>query len=152
MMHFGHANALRQCKTILGGDQLVVGVHSDKEIEKHKGPPVMNEEERCATFLALPTHVFSYKAVSACKWVDEVVQDAPYVTDLSWMDKHNCQYCAHGDDIVVDASGQDTYGQVKAAGRFKYDYVALLMHSSPEGPCHAQSVFRPLTLSVACSL
>lgn len=48
MMHFGHANALRQCKTILGADKLVVGVHSDKEIEKHKGPPVMTEEERCA--------------------------------------------------------------------------------------------------------
>lgn len=46
MMHFGHANALRQCKTVLGADQLVVGVHSDKEIEKHKGPPVMTEEER----------------------------------------------------------------------------------------------------------
>lgn len=46
MMHFGHANALRQCKTVLGADQLVVGVHSDKEIERHKGPPVMTEEER----------------------------------------------------------------------------------------------------------
>ncbi len=46
MMHFGHANALRQCKVLLGADQLVVGVHSDKEILAHKGPPVMNEEER----------------------------------------------------------------------------------------------------------
>jgi len=25
---------------------LVVGVHSDEEITKHKGPPVMTEEER----------------------------------------------------------------------------------------------------------
>jgi len=28
------------------GDFLVVGVHSDAEIEKHKGPTVMKEEER----------------------------------------------------------------------------------------------------------
>jgi ethanolamine-phosphate cytidylyltransferase len=28
------------------GDILVVGVHSDSEIEKNKGPTVMNEEER----------------------------------------------------------------------------------------------------------
>jgi cytidyltransferase-like protein len=28
------------------GDYLVVGVHSDAEIAKNKGPPVMNEEER----------------------------------------------------------------------------------------------------------
>ena len=28
------------------GDVLVVGVHSDAEITKNKGPPVMREEER----------------------------------------------------------------------------------------------------------
>lgn len=28
------------------GDILVVGVHSDSEILKHKGPTVMNEKER----------------------------------------------------------------------------------------------------------
>lgn len=45
MMHFGHANMLRQAKEM--GDYLVVGVHSDEEILKNKGPPVMKEEERC---------------------------------------------------------------------------------------------------------
>ena len=44
MMHFGHANALRQAKSM--GDYLVVGVHSDAEIEKNKGPTVMKENER----------------------------------------------------------------------------------------------------------
>ena len=44
MMHFGHANALRQAKAM--GDYLIVGVHSDEEIRKNKGPPVMNEKER----------------------------------------------------------------------------------------------------------
>ena len=52
MMHHGHSNALRQAKA--QGDVLVVGVHSDEEIRKHKGPPVMNELER-------------YEAVEACK-------------------------------------------------------------------------------------
>lgn len=31
---------------ILSGDKLVVGVHTDAEIEKHKGPPVFTQEER----------------------------------------------------------------------------------------------------------
>ena len=52
MMHYGHANALRQAKA--EGDYLVVGVHSDADISVHKGPPVMNEQER-------------YRAVRACK-------------------------------------------------------------------------------------
>ena len=35
VMHSGHYNAIRQAKTLC--DVLVVGVHSDKEIKKHKG-------------------------------------------------------------------------------------------------------------------
>lgn len=44
MVHFGHANSLRQAKAL--GDYLIVGVHTDEEISKHKGPPVFSQEER----------------------------------------------------------------------------------------------------------
>jgi cytidyltransferase-like protein len=44
MVHFGHANSLRQAKAL--GDFLIVGIHNDDEITKHKGPPVFTEEER----------------------------------------------------------------------------------------------------------
>jgi ethanolamine-phosphate cytidylyltransferase len=42
MLHFGHANQLRRAKEM--GTQLVVGVHADRDIAIHKGPPVFNEE------------------------------------------------------------------------------------------------------------
>ena len=44
MVHFGHANQIRQDKAM--GDFVVVGVHSDDEVTRNKGPPVFNEEER----------------------------------------------------------------------------------------------------------
>lgn len=44
MVHFGHANQLRQAKAM--GDRLVVGVHTDEEIARHKGPPVFSQAER----------------------------------------------------------------------------------------------------------
>lgn len=44
LMHYGHANALRQAKAL--GDELVVGVVSDEEIIATKGPPVLCMEER----------------------------------------------------------------------------------------------------------
>lgn len=44
MMHYGHANALRQARAL--GDELVVGVVSDEEIKANKGPPVMSMDER----------------------------------------------------------------------------------------------------------
>ncbi|KAF9898586.1 Ethanolamine-phosphate cytidylyltransferase [Lobosporangium transversale] len=104
LMHFGHFNALRQAKAM--GDYLVVGVHSDAEIEKNKGPTVMKEDER-------------YAAVAACKWVDEVVPNAPYLTSLEWMDRYNCDFCVHGDDITTMADGTDCYQVVKDAGRYR---------------------------------
>lgn len=103
MMHYGHANALRQAKEM--GAYLVVGVHSDAEILRNKGPPVSTDAERVV-------------AVAACKWVDEVVFDAPYTTQLAVMDQYGCDVCVHGDDVSVTAEGRDTYEHVKRAGRF----------------------------------
>lgn len=104
MVHFGHANSLRQAKAL--GHTLIVGVHNDKEISKHKGPPVFTQEER-------------YKMVKGIKWVDEVIEGAPYVTTLDTLDKYNCDFCVHGDDITMTADGVDTYHLVKTAGRYK---------------------------------
>ncbi|XP_071541593.1 ethanolamine-phosphate cytidylyltransferase isoform X4 [Panulirus ornatus] len=109
MVHFGHANSLRQAKAM--GDYLIVGVHTDEEITKHKGPPVFTEDER-------------YKMVRAIKWVDEVVEGAPYVTTIETLDKYNCNFCVHGgsifsDDLTMTADGVDTYHIVKAAQRYK---------------------------------
>lgn len=104
MVHFGHANACRQAKGL--GDYLIVGVHSDEEITKHKGPPVFNEQER-------------YKMVRAIKWVDEVVEDAPYVTTIETLDQYGCDFCVHGDDITLTAEGIDTYHLVKENKRYR---------------------------------
>lgn len=37
-----------------------------------------------------------YKMVKGIKWVDEVVEDAPYVSTLETLDTYNCDYCVHG--------------------------------------------------------
>ncbi|CAL8068143.1 unnamed protein product [Calicophoron daubneyi] len=104
LYHFGHANAVRQAKDL--GDVLVVGVHSDEEITKHKGPPVYTEQER-------------YQLARAIKWVDEVVEGVPYKTYLRTLDKYSCDFAAHGDDITTTANGAHSYQEVVDAGRYK---------------------------------
>lgn len=66
LMHYGHANALRQAKAL--GDELVVGVVSDEEIIANKGPPVLSMEERYSTHfhlsvLAFALHLFLLQIV-----------------------------------------------------------------------------------------
>uniref|UniRef100_A0AAY4EG72 ethanolamine-phosphate cytidylyltransferase n=1 Tax=Denticeps clupeoides TaxID=299321 RepID=A0AAY4EG72_9TELE len=104
MVHYGHSNQLRQAKAM--GDYLIVGVHSDEEIAKHKGPPVFTQPER-------------YKMVRAIKWVDEIVEGAPYVTTLETLEKYNCDFCVHGDDITLTVDGKDTYEEVKRMDRYR---------------------------------
>ncbi|CDI97832.1 Rossmann alpha beta alpha sandwich fold [Echinococcus multilocularis] len=113
MVHFGHANLVRQAKCL--GDYLIAGIHSDgkltislrisEEITRHKGPPVFTQEER-------------YILLKAIKWVDEVVKDAPYMTQLEVLQGHNCDFCVHGNDISVTEDGSDAYEIVKKAGKY----------------------------------
>ena len=57
--------------------------------------------------------------VRAIKWVDEVIEAAPYVTTLDTLDKYECDFCAHGNDITMTADGTDTYHLVKKAGKYQ---------------------------------
>ena len=82
--------AFRQARQL--GTKLIVGIHSDEDISLHKGPPVFTMEERV-------------KIVKGIKWVDEVVENAPYLVQLEVLDKYNCDFCAHGDDISMMADG-----------------------------------------------
>lgn len=109
LMHYGHSNALRQARAV--GDVLVVGLVNDAEVVKNKGtPPVMPEDER-------------YAALSACKWVGEVIRDAPYDLTEEWVTRlvteYNIDYIVHGDDPCITADGKDAYAYAKSIGKYK---------------------------------
>mmetsp|Transcript_12087 Transcript_12087/g.22403 ORF Transcript_12087/g.22403 Transcript_12087/m.22403 type:complete len:512 (+) Transcript_12087:188-1723(+) len=108
MMHYGHMNAFRQGRAL--GTYLLVGINSDASIAECKGTaPVMNDEERCS-------------AVKACKWVDEIITEVPYVMTQEYLDnlikEHNIDIIVHGDDpCIVD--GKDVYANAKAKGLYR---------------------------------
>ena len=107
LLHFGHMNAFRLGKSL--GTRLIVGVNSDESIRTCKGEPFMNDQERLTM-------------VSACKFVDEVVPDCPYIMNKEYLDhviqNYKIDYVIHGDDpCIVD--GRDVYETAKAAGKYR---------------------------------
>ena len=110
LTHFGHYNAFRQARAL--GDYLIVGLNPDSEVIKYKGSaPVNTDEER-------------YEVIKACKWVDEVVRDVPYVLDEKYLHefvfgKMQCDYVVHGDDPCLDQNGNDVFASSKRAGRYR---------------------------------
>ncbi len=52
LFHYGHIEFLRQARTL--GDYLLVGIHSDEEVEAHKRRPVLTLDERVRSVAGVP--------------------------------------------------------------------------------------------------
>ena len=65
----------------------------------------MNESER-------------YESIRHCRYVDEVVRDAPWTLDDDFLTKHKIDLVAHDELPYTTGSGTDVYAELKAKGMF----------------------------------
>ena len=100
-----HMRQLEQAKKAFPNTILVVGVTGDVETHKRKGLTVMSAKERA-------------ESVRHCKWVDEVIEDCPWIVTEEFLKANRLDYVAH-DDLPYGADeGDDIYQPIKAAGMF----------------------------------
>lgn len=105
MFHSGHARQLMQAKMSCPNSYLIVGVCNDALTHEKKGRTVMNEKER-------------YEAVRHCRYVDEVVTDAPWTLTDEFLDLHKIDFVAHDDIPYTAGSSTDVYTMIKERGMF----------------------------------
>lgn len=103
LFHMGHVEVLKAARQF--GDWLIVGVLSDQVVAGYKRQPIMTLEERSAV-------------IEACRYVDEIILNAPDRVTTEFLNAHNISVVVHGDDIEVD-SPNHVYGEVAAAGKLR---------------------------------
>ena len=103
LFHYGHARSLEQIKIKLFEGKkvhLIVGCCSDEVTHARKGQTVLTDWER-------------YESLRHCRWVDEVVKDAPWELTEEFLTAHRIDYVVHDND------GHYSYDLVKSLGKFK---------------------------------
>uniref|UniRef100_A0A1Y1JRF4 choline-phosphate cytidylyltransferase n=2 Tax=Photinus pyralis TaxID=7054 RepID=A0A1Y1JRF4_PHOPY len=105
LFHQGHARQLMQAKSLFPNVYLIVGVCNDYDTHSRKGKTVMNEDER-------------YEAVKHCRYVDELVRDAPWEIDEEYLARHKIDFIAHDDIPYGTDDCNDVYAPWKAKGMF----------------------------------
>ncbi|BGP35128.1 choline-phosphate cytidylyltransferase [Rhodotorula toruloides] len=105
LLHYGHMLQLRQCKLAFPSVHLLVGVCSSTLVEQHKAKPVLSSQER-------------YESMRHVRWVDEVVEDAPWQVDQEFIDKWKIDYVAHDEEPYASAGKDDVYAYAKSIGAF----------------------------------
>lgn len=106
LFHAGHARQLMQAKSAFPQQvHLIVGVSSDASTHQLKGRTVMNDAER-------------YESVRHCRYVDEVVTDAPWTLTTEFLREHKIDFVAHDDLPYCSDDTEDVYAHIKAMGMF----------------------------------
>lgn len=77
----------------------------DQTVADYKRRPIMSLDERVAV-------------VEACRYVDEVVPEAPLKLTEAYLTKHRIDLVVHGDDISPE-SEQQMYSVPKQLGKYK---------------------------------
>jgi len=80
-------------------------VCNDDLTHSKKGRTVMTDAER-------------YEAVRHCRYVDEVVRDAPWELDDEFVTRHKIDFVAHDEIPYMTEDGTDLYAWLKAKGMF----------------------------------
>jgi len=85
----GHALQLRQAKLSFPSVYLMVGVFSDDLCCLHESPAIFPHVERC-------------EVVRHCRWVDEVIPDAPWAVDDQLLLRQRMSYVALDEGTSVN--------------------------------------------------
>jgi choline-phosphate cytidylyltransferase len=107
LFHYGHAEMLARVREAYGPTCiLIAGIARDEDCMKYKRTPILTHDERI-------------RSLRACKYVDEVIENAPWIITQEFLDRHRIDYVCHDDAPYPSVTHDDVYAYVKSIGKFQ---------------------------------
>ncbi|KAK9453487.1 cytidylyltransferase-domain-containing protein [Dipodascopsis uninucleata] len=106
LFHLGHMRQLEQAKKAFPDVYLICGIPNDIDTHQKKGLTVLTDKQRAET-------------LRHCRWVDEIIENAPWEVTSEFLAEHQIDYVAHDDIPYAGSEGTtDIYQPIKEAGKF----------------------------------
>lgn len=110
LFHRGHLESLLSAKNSLDDPNntfLIVGVIGDKVCESYKRKPIISEDDR-------------YAIIKNIKCVDLLIENAPLIMTLDFINEHNIDMVVHSFANDQDREKQNNFfKEVREIGKFK---------------------------------
>ena len=87
LFHRGHVEFFRKLSKLKKNSRVIIGIHSDETIMTYKRKPIFCMEDRI-------------EIIKSCKFVDEIIPNAPLLITENFLKKHNIHFVVHGDDMT----------------------------------------------------
>ena len=114
LFHAGHVTTLKYIKNMRSDVNLIVGIVNDKDATNYKRVPVINEDNR-------------YIMLDSCKYVDNIITNAPLIIIKEFMLENNIDLVVHGFNNPEDEDSQSEFFKVPIEmGKYKtipYSYI-----------------------------
>ena len=106
LFHFGHAEMLGRVRAKFGAHAVIIaGIARDDDCLNYKRKPIMTQDERA-------------RSVRACKYVDDVIENAPWTITQEFLDTYKLDFVCHDEASYPSGSESDIYAFVKSIGKF----------------------------------
>ena len=96
LFHRGHVESLQKAKTIRKNVYLIVGLISSTEATKYKRKPIFEDDDR-------------YLILKSCRYVDQVIYNAPLVITPQFLEKNKVDIVVHGFSDMTDLKKQQPF-------------------------------------------
>jgi cytidyltransferase-like protein len=87
LFHRGHVEFIKKAKHLTVNSHLIIGIHSDQDCISYKRKPIFSMEDRV-------------EIIKSCKYVDEIITNAPLKITKNFIKIHKINIVTHGDDLT----------------------------------------------------